>query len=144
MPKNCRFGKGIAFQMLANLESNVKFQHFQLYSQIGNLKMLKTRCFTMFTLTWPTFFRWPFRYWKQTKHLLGYGIWGGFPTDQQLPNGDAVYPTASLMLNPSVSVKWTMCKQPWAWSKLSYPNSKKRFVLLLLDIFQEEIYGSTV
>jgi len=71
----------------------------------------------------------------KTKHLLGYGIWGGFPTEstftlaQKLPatpkRGCFLSNRSSLMLNPSVSVKWTMCKQPWAWSKLSYPNSKK-------------------
>ena len=91
---------------------NFNIFHYIVKLEIYLIKMLKTRCFTMFTLTWPTFFRWPFPNWKQSTYL-GMVFGEDFPTDQQLPNGDAVYPTASLMLNPSVSVKWTMCKQPW-------------------------------
>ena len=108
--------------MLATLESNVKFQHFPLHSQIGNLslKNAQNSVFYYVHSHLANLFSVAVHQLK-TKHLLGYGIWGGFPTEstftlalyyQQLPNGDAVYPTASLMLNPSVSVK-SMCKQPW-------------------------------
>ena len=100
--------------MLATLESNVKFQHFHYIVKLEILShknaqnsvfyYVHSHLANLFSVAVPQL---------KTKHLLGYGIWGGFPTDQQLPNGDAVYPTASLMLNPSVSVKWTMCKQPW-------------------------------
>lgn len=109
--------------MLANLESNVKFQHFQLYSQIGNLSLknaqnsvfyyVHSHLANLFSVAVPLLKR---------KHLLGYGIWGGFPTESTFNTRSLLpaTPKRGCCLSNSVfDVKVvrlgisSMCKQPW-------------------------------